>query len=307
MTWRKVGALAALAIGAVALAKPASAAIVNWDIDATQSKITLAIPDTKLNLDGTDLTARVRNQSTASGGNNVWNVGNSAFMDGTLKTNYKELTGNSITFLSHSPGDIVGLNSGNYRPNPAAFNPGSTNAENPDGQFTNTTTAPAVFGARVRASVSILTVDAGFLDIRNVSYDAQSGVLATAGNVNTTQTFNSAAVNFGILNALVDLDGLSIIIVGQPIPDTLALPLALPLALNSNAGGTITNLGGLARKLTVPISIPLALEIEGIVLNMNITGQVVATALVPEPSSLMMAGVGLVGLAVCARRRMRRR
>ncbi len=289
--------LAALAAASSLVSANVQAGSVAWNIDETQSKISLAIADTAVNLDGTNATIRIRNQSGGNSG--PWNVGNTAFMDGTLNTIYTE--GSGIQFLPAAPGDIVGLASGSYRPNPNSWDPNNTNAENPDGQYSGTTTDPSVFGERVRATVSILTVDAGYLAIDDVSYDAQSGLLGITGN-----TFAASGINFGILESLIYFDGLSIIIVGQPIPDTFASPFDNFVAANNGAGaGTITDLGGLDRKLTIPINMVLALDISGIVLNASVTGQVVAYATVPEPSSFALLGLSGIGLAVQVYRRRR--
>ena len=61
-----------------------------------------------------------------------------------------------------------------------------------------------MFGARVRASVSIFTLDAGYLAIDDVSYDAQSPLLAVTG-----ATFDASAMTFGILESLIYLRSLN--------------------------------------------------------------------------------------------------
>lgn len=294
--FRLVALATSLAVGS----SLASAAPIAWQIDETQSFVSLSIADTAVDLDGTAATIRIRNQSGGNSG--PWNVGNTAFMDGTIYTDYSEGGSGSIEFLPHAAGDIFGLASGSYRPNPASWNPANTNADNPDGQYSGSTTDPSVFGARVRASVSILTVDAGFLAIDDVSYDAQSPQLSVTGG-----TFDASSINFGILESLIYFDGLSIILVGQPIPDTFASPFNGFIAQNNSAGnGTINDLGGSDRELIVPINMVLALDIEGIILNAGVTGQVVAYSVVPEPSTFVMFGLGAMGLAVSAIRKRRR-
>lgn len=305
MSWRKKATLAAMAVLALSFtASRSSAALLSWTIDSTKSKLSIAIADTPINLDGTSLTIRIRNQTTGTNGNNVWNIGNTAAIEGTLATDYTE--GGAIEFLNNAIGAATGVNSGNYRPNAAAFNSANTNAENPDGQFQNNSQGPAVFAARARASLG-LTLDAGYLAFQDVSYDVVSGSLGLGGDPNTTQTFDSSALDLGILQATIALDGLSIIIIGQPIPDGFT-SLTNALATNTAAGGTIVNLGGDDRQLTIPVLLPLAYDLgDGIILTLNVTGQIVATATIPEPSTFMMAGVGLVSLGICARRRFRRR
>ncbi|CAL1125265.1 unnamed protein product [Cladocopium goreaui] len=298
--FRLVALATSLAVGS----SLANAAPIAWQIDQTQSSISLSIADTAVDLDGTNATVRIRNQSGGNSG--PWNVGNTAFMGGTLFTDYSEGGSHSIEFLPHAAGDIFGLTSGSYRPNPASWNPANTNADNPDGQYSNTSTDPSVFGARVRASVSILTLDAGYLAIDDVSYDAQSAQLAVSGT--TGGSFDASLINFGILESLIYFDGVALPLgLGQPIPDTFAEPFNGFIAQNNSAGsGIINDLGGASREMIIPINMVLALDIEGIILNAGVTGQVVAYSVVPEPSTFVMFGLGAVGLAVTAIRKRRR-
>src|SRR4051812_23258718 len=109
---------------------------VTWTIDSTQSFSQLALSDAVLNLNGTPATIRIRNQT---GSSNVWNQGNKAFLSGTIASDY---SANSIQFLT-GLNNITSLNSGNYRPNPAAFSP-VPSADN--GAYLNNSSAPAAVG-----------------------------------------------------------------------------------------------------------------------------------------------------------------
>jgi hypothetical protein len=63
----------------------------------------------------------------------------------------------------------------------------------------------------------------------------------------------------------------------------------------------------LARRLTVQINVPIAIDVDGTIINATATGQIVAfTTLVPEPSSVVPAGFAAFGLCWAGRRRMRR-
>ena len=58
--------------------------------------------------------------------------------------------------------------------------------------------------------------------------------------------------------------------------------------------------------MTVPINMVLALDIERIILNAAVTGQIVATTTlpIPEPSTWLLSSVGVVGLLAVGRRRL---
>jgi len=60
--------------------------------------------------------------------------------------------------------------------------------------------------------------------------------------------------------------------------------------------------------LTLSVNLPLSFDIgDGVFINGNVQGQIVAFAtLVPEPSSVFMAGVAALGLCWAGRRRFRR-
>lgn len=308
MNLKNLNLLACAAIVALGAASVAHAAPVTWNIDSTQSKLSLKIGDTQFNDPSIgNITIRVRNQ--ASGQNNAWNTGNSAAVGGTISTDYVD--GSSIQFLAGQT-NVVGVNSGSYRPNPAAY----TGDTNPDpilaegGSFSNSTTAAAVFGARVRASVASLfglTVDAAFINFFNVNYELSSGVLALAG---TNSPFTNATT-IGIQNSNLAVDGLTV--AGQQVIDDQIAAISNATAANTGAAGTLTDLGGQLRRITIPILLNLVIPLDDggqYFLNAQATGQIVATAeipIIPEPSTIAMAGMGLVGLVFAARRKLAKR
>jgi len=278
------------AFAGTAYAGPSSAATIVWTVDQSESYLSLAVPDQSVTIGTTTATIQVRNPSGSNSG--PWNIGNTAAMGGTLTTDYVE--GSSIEFLS---GDMFGLVSGNYRPNPAAFNPASTNTANPNGQFTNTTTAPGVFGARVRANS---LADAAFFNFTSVDYDIVSTALGISAG-----SFAANSLTLGIASADVAFDGLSIIFIGQPIADSLSTITGVT-GTNTAASGTITapNPGGdpLLRRLEIPVSLPLVLNLQGTMLNASASGTLVAYAyVVPEPGTLLLLGGGLLALAASRR------
>lgn len=303
MNLRNLNLLAGAAIAALVCASSsAHAAPVTWTIDSNLSSLSLKINDTNFNVDGIgNVTLRVRNQNTSQ--NNAWNTGNTAKVGGTIDTNYVD--GSSIQFLSNQA-NVVGVNSGNYRPNPAAY----TGDTNPDpilaegGSFSNTTTAAAVFGARVRVSAlgGLVNADGAFINFFNVNYELTSGVLGLAG---TNSPFTNATT-IGIQNSNLAVDGLTVL--SQQVVDDQIAAVSNATASNTGAAGTLTDLGGQLRQITIPILLNLVIPLDDTntyVLTAVATGQIVATAEIPipEPSTFAMAGIGVFGLMFAARRK----
>ena len=81
---------------------------------------------------------RVRNQSGGDAG--PWNVGNTAHFTGTIDTEYVD--GSTIQFLAGQT-NVLGVNSGSYRPKPSDYTGGTINPDGTasGGDFTGTATA----------------------------------------------------------------------------------------------------------------------------------------------------------------------
>jgi hypothetical protein len=131
----------------------------------------------------------------------------------------------------------------------------------------------------------------------DVEYDIASALLPITGT-----SFAGNALSMGILDSLIAFDGLSIIIVGQLIPDSLPTPLGSVMGTNTLAGATVTSpdpIGSpLLRQLTIPVNVPLQLDLQGSLVNASTTGSIIAYALVPEPTTALLLGLGLGALAV---------
>lgn len=239
-----------------------------WDINPVESYLKIDIPDTVIPGLGT---LQFRNQD-----NTAWTA-NKASYDGLLATDW---SASNIEFLS-GQSSIVGVNTGSYRPNPAAFNPLLTNAANPNGQFANTTTAPAVYGARLNGANGPLTLDAARLSIQNTSIDL-GGTAPFVSNSFLTNGLNLAGTG------LVNYDGLVAPIIGQLLPDFSQGQMSLFADINSGANGSITSAnyeGGFNYKITVPLQATTRiLEGIGYEITGTVTGQIVAYAnLMREP------------------------
>ncbi|MBI2824991.1 MAG: PEP-CTERM sorting domain-containing protein [Planctomycetia bacterium] len=285
MTLTSRHASAFAAIGALLLAATAAqAAPVSWTIDSTQSFVQLAIPQQSVQVNNTtSLTVRIRNQT---GSASTWNAGNKAFMGGTIDTNY--IDNGTIQFLA-GQSNMLGLNSGNYRPDPASWN-GTA--------YTNTAFAPAVFGSKVQAQVLVF-LDAAFLSIANVFYELNSGVIPIAAG-----TFSGTAENFGLASASLEFDS---VLSSLGLPDARASGPVGATQLNADGLWTIANLGGGNRKLTGALNLPLAIDLNGTIVNGQVTGLIVATATVPEPTTFVLLGGGAIAIALLRRRTARRR
>ena len=156
----------------------------------------------------------------------------------------------------------------------------------------------------MRATVSILTVDVAFLAIRDVLFDLSSNSIALGGGT----TIANGTTSLGIASALIDADGLSLPLgLGQPIPDTFGAAFDSGGNFANTTGGTITIVDPMTRKLTLTVTVPIALDISGVILNASAVGQIVAYAVVPEPSSFALLGFGTAALGVTVYRRRRSR
>lgn len=275
----------------------ADAGLVTWTIDSPDSELDVVLPDQLVTLyNGATVTVQARSQTTVGSGGN-WSVGNHANLAGTFGTDYND--GNSIQFLA-GQSNIVGLDSGNYRPNPAAYAGGTIN---PDGTasggiFSNTTTAAGVFGARLHVVSGGVGFDAAFVSFYDLVGDLSSAVLPLAG---TSFPANGISV---LGNSLLAEDGL----IG--VNDGIER-ITLLAGTNTASLGTIVDAIGppLLRELVMPINIPVNIYVPSLSPNPltgTVFGTLVATATVPEPSTGMLCGIGAVVLGIASWRRRRR-
>jgi len=253
----------------------ASAALVAWDVDPSVSYVRLTVPDQVVPVpDIGNVTVRMRDANN----NNDWTDagGRRAAVDGIVVTEYEDSSTIAFTSGAH---DLYALEETSLRPNPSDWDAATTN-------YVGTSTAPAAFGARVRGTY-VFNFDAAYLALRQVQLNIASGVLpVAAGSFDGTQT------QFGISSASSYVDGLSILGLGQPVPDLFDEPLP-PVVGTNSAAGTIEDLGGRNRKLTYNINVPVSIQVEDITLTGSAAGQIVAYATLPETAPLEIVDPGI--------------
>ncbi len=249
---------------------PVEAGVVTWDVDPAESSIRLTIPDQAVPVpDVGDVTFRIRDASSDSQWTDAG--GRRAALDGEIVTEYADAASISFRGGAHN---LYAVEAASLRPNPADWDAGTTN-------YASTKTAPAALGGRVRATL-LLTFDTAFLAFRNVHLDITNAAPGAIGIADGA--FGPNTTRIGISSAWADLDGLALPLgLGQPLPDLLHAEMA-PTIVTNAAGGTITALDGLRRKLTYAINLPdLAIDLDGTVVRGSAAGLVVAYATVPAP------------------------
>ena len=250
---------------------PAQADVVTWDVDPAESYIRLTIADQAVPVpDVGDVTVRIRDASN----NSEWTDagGRRAALDGEIVTDYVDATSISFRGGAHN---LYAVEATSLRPNPADWDAAATN-------YTSTKTALAALGGRVRATL-LVTFDMAFLAFRNVHLDMTNAAPGAIGIADGA--FAAGTTRIGIATSWVDIDGLALPFgLGQPIPDLLHGELP-PMIVTNAAGGTVTVLDGLNRKLSYEINIPdLAIDLDGTLVRGSAAGRIVAYAAVPAPT-----------------------
>ena len=186
--------------------------------------------------------------------------------------------------------------SGNYRPNPAAYNSTTSN-------FDNNGPAPGNYASTVHATLG----NAAIVSFDNVTYDVGSNAALAASNTVGTGSINTTDVNnpflTGILSSTFTIQGLTLFLTGQLIPNDVT-SLNNTQAINSATGATYTFTSSTNLNLIVPVNVPISIDVGGgTYINGNAFGQIVGNASVPEPSTFALAGLGLLSMVAIVRRR----
>ena len=281
-----------------------------FTLDSTKSYLTLNVPNFSYSGNAISLTGQ--NRTNGAPISTAWSAstttGNTAFMTGTIATTVGgSLSGKTLTAIQFVSGanNLSALNSGNYRPNPVAYN-AMTSA------FNNNNPAPGNYGWTTRVPLG----NGGLVSLENVQYDigTNSALPASATlnsgtfNVNGTGINTGNPVNLGILDSTFSLQGLGILL--APIFPSLVTSFAIDSGITSAGVGTYTFTSPTNLQIKIPFSVPFTSDFvpgSGLLANGTMTGQIVANAHVPEPSTIGLAVLGFVSLVTLVRRRKRSR
>lgn len=131
----------------------------------------------------------------------------------------------------------------------------------------------------------------GLVAARGLVADGRSGVIPLIGN-----SFDASQIVSTFVAGTADVN---VLVLGTPVVGTASLAGAF--ANNQLTAGTLTSVGGI-KTLTIPILVEAPVVVEGVTILEALAGQIVATAVVPEPSTLILAAVGGLALLAFGRR-----
>jgi len=278
---------------------------VNFYIDSSNSYLTLAIP----NFTFANTTINVLGQNRTNGAPLTTNwgttTGNTAFLSGSFATtiggNFQGGVINSVQFIAGSS-TITALNSGNYRPNPAALNTSAVPAI-----FNNNTPHPGNFGGTLHTMLG----NAAYFNLSNTDLALENTApISVAGNQFPVNLLGNSLTT-GFSSTMLSLQGGSLLLLGVLIPGQVNTLTGLTAANTATGNAEFVYAPANAfAKLTIPVSFPFAIPLgDGTFINGTAMGKVVALSeLTPEPSTCVLAGMGfIVWLAVMRRRGAARR
>lgn len=265
--------VAALAIWVFAVAECASAAPVTFTLDPSRSELSW----TSFTVLGQEI--------PVPGGNFLFQLDEQG--PGSLVTSYSgsietdlDLSGGTLEFVGGS--NIVAANSGEWLlidsdPNTFEYISG-----------------PANYGIEISGNGT------GWSSVFDLVFGLDGGPQALIG---VGSSNFSSAISFDVAQGMV---GYAFVPAGSLGGPGLFDDLSGQAGGNSAADGTLVDLGGGSYELTLPTNVLLEAELDGNPFGVRLTGELVATAFVPEPGSLTLAMMGLLGAAVMFVRSRRR-
>jgi len=281
------------ALGMAAIGDRASAATVNYTIDSALSSLQVGVylggpppPD-----GGGELVTLP--QSLTS---------DTSILSGSLLAN---LAGGNISFPGGSNIEY-GYQPGNYLPD---ANGGNESGPDPNG----TGGAPAQIALQLDPATGLGT---GYISIANAVSDITNATSSPSGTPITAGTFDATQQN-----VLVTAGNLAYwlnttiagLVYGSEVAATPTKPLSAQNGIDSQMNtypqvGTVTSVAGITT-ITLPIFADQFVLIgSGVGIDIVFTGQIVATAAsIPEPSTFVLAGIGLVGSILLFKARRRRK
>jgi hypothetical protein len=300
----RVRILAAASLVAIlSLSSLARAERIDFLVDGSQSYLTLSIPN--FSVSGISVSVTGQNRTNGAPLTTAWgtNTGNTAVLSGNFSTtisgNFYGGTINSIQFVTGTS-TMTALASGNYRPNPAAYN-----SSPPTPGYTNNSPHAANYGGTLHtASIG----NAGYFSLSNSTYDIQSASpISVIGNQFPVNLAGNSLIT-GLSTSTFGLQGGNLFLAGA-ISDQLTSLTGLVAADTSTSMAKFVYApNDFSATLTIPISVPISIPVGGgIFLNGTATGQIVALSpIAPEPSAFALAGLGAASLLVMVRRRRKR-
>jgi len=228
-----------------------------------------------------------------------------ASLSGTLTADTSAPGGN----ISFGDGSSTSITPATYPSNllPDA-NGGDSTGPDPAG----TGGAPAQFGLAINVSAPGLGTIFGYASISNAVFSVADlnpgGTALSGGTFDALQ--QEVLLTSGTLSYWLNLNlpGLEVgIIYGSEViaPPISSAPNGVDAEGNTAPNTTGTVVGSV---ITLPVFADVTQDVGGITLDVAFQGQIVTEAAVPEPSSLVLASIGLIGsvLAFNARRRLRK-
>ena len=134
-------------------------------------------------------------------------------------------------------------------------------------------------------------VASGVVSARDYVADATSGVILVIGG-----SFDATQV---LLNLTTGITAYNLTVLGTPHAGNFDLTIPAP---NQVGGGTLA-LAGDVYTLTLPVLSVHSATVDGVTVLTAYSGQIVATAAVPEPASLVLVLIGVASIAIRVRRR----